>query len=144
MPAFPETGPARLPVPEPRGVGHVCPERVRLWGPYQGPHNCRSSRLASAGAAARPAVLIPLSPPLPGVPPEAGPQGLTWPTRLMAQVKQWLAMAAFLASMGHRDSLCERKERDQLADRPAFDSETLGPELRPGCQSCREAHSAHG
>ena len=39
--------------------------------------------------------------------------GLTRPTRLMAQVKQWLAMAAFLASMGHRDSLCERKERDQ-------------------------------
>ena len=101
MPAFPATGPARLPVPGPRGVGHVCPERVRPWGPYQGPHNCRSSRLASAGAAAGPAVLIPLSPPLLGVPPEAGPQGLTWPTRLMAQVKQWLAMAAFLASMGH-------------------------------------------
>lgn len=62
--------------------------------------------------------------------------GLTRPTRLMAQVKQWLAMAAFLASMGHRDSLCERKERDQLADRPAFDSRMLGCELRPGCQSC--------
>lgn len=33
------------------------------------------------------------------------PRGLTLPTRLMAQVKQWLAMAAFLASIGHMDSL---------------------------------------
>ena len=45
----------------------------------------------------------------------------------MAQVKQWLAMAAFLASMGHRDSLRERKERSQLADRPAFDSADARP-----------------
>lgn len=64
---------------------------------------------------------------LPGLPPEAGPQGLTWPTRLMAQVKQWLAMAAFLASMGHRDSLRERKERSQLANLPAFDSADARP-----------------
>lgn len=30
---------------------------------------------------------------------------LTVPTRFMAHVKQWLAIAAFLASIGHSDSL---------------------------------------
>lgn len=35
--------------------------------------------------------------------------GLTVPTLLMAQVKQWLAMAAFRASMGHMGSLGEER-----------------------------------
>lgn len=34
---------------------------------------------------------------------------LTVPTLLMAQVKQWLAMAAFRASMGHMGSLGEER-----------------------------------
>ena len=54
MPAFTATGPARLPVPGPRGVGRVCPDRVRPRGPLLGPRHCRSSRLASAGGAAGP------------------------------------------------------------------------------------------
>lgn len=46
--------------------------------------------------------------PIPG---RRGP--LTVPTLLMAQVKQWLAMAAFLASMGHMGSLREKGERQR-------------------------------
>lgn len=34
---------------------------------------------------------------------------LTVPTRLIAQVKQWLAIAAFLASIGHKGSLWRRR-----------------------------------
>lgn len=34
---------------------------------------------------------------------------LTVPTRLMAHVKQWLAIAAFLASIGHMGSLQRRR-----------------------------------
>lgn len=59
--------------------------------------------------------LCPLS--TPGTP--LRPWGLTSPTRLMAQVKQWLAMAAFLASIGHMDSLREKSERNQVARFPA-------------------------
>jgi hypothetical protein len=33
------------------------------------------------------------------------------PTRLMAQVKYWLAMAAFLASIPHKGSLQEKEKR---------------------------------
>lgn len=90
-------------------MGRVCPEELRPRGPNHGHGKGCSFCLAFAGGTAGPAggraglLSSPLCPS--PVPPDAGPQGLTWPTRLMAQVKQWLAMAAFLASTGHRDSL---------------------------------------
>lgn len=69
-------------------------QRPSLW-----PALCR-------GCPARPQVArrVRLCPPHSPAGPGAAP-GLTLPTRLMAQVKQWLAMAAFLASIGHMDSL---------------------------------------